>query len=145
MREEFHQVVREGSERGQTFLLSSHAMDEVQSLAHRVGIVRSGRLVHVDSIERLRERARRLYEIEFRLPPSALAFEGLNGVELRSINGHTAHFEVSGTAEELMRACSPFGIHRVESGTPDLGRIFLSYYETEGSLHPTTRAKQHAA
>ena len=42
--------------RGVTLLFSSHQLGEVQELAHRVGVLRQGRLVAQDTVENLRER-----------------------------------------------------------------------------------------
>jgi ABC-2 type transport system ATP-binding protein len=56
---EFRDLLRETAADGRTVFLSSHSLDEVQHVAHRIAIIRSGRLVDVDSVERLRERALR--------------------------------------------------------------------------------------
>ena len=45
--------------------LSSHTLSEVERVAHRVAIIRRGRLVVVDSLENLRAVAAHKLEIEF--------------------------------------------------------------------------------
>lgn len=47
MEAEFQLIIREGSARGQTVLLSSHILSEVQDLCDLVAILRAGRLVEV--------------------------------------------------------------------------------------------------
>ena len=39
---QFHQIVHEAAMAGRTVFLSSHLLDEVQDLAHRVAIIRAG-------------------------------------------------------------------------------------------------------
>jgi ABC-2 type transport system ATP-binding protein len=52
---ELRSIVRETAERGATVFFSSHILDQVQAVCDRVGIIDSGRLVAVDSIEGLRQ------------------------------------------------------------------------------------------
>ena len=61
-------MVREAKATGQTVFMSSHVMSEVQQTADRVGIIREGRLVAVERVEDLRERAVRRVEIHFDEP-----------------------------------------------------------------------------
>ena len=56
---EFRSLLREAASDGRTVFLSSHSLDEVQHVADRIGIIRSGRLVDVDVVAKLRERALR--------------------------------------------------------------------------------------
>ena len=50
----FQTLVRQAARRGQTVLLSSHILDQVQDDRHRVAILREGRLVEVAALEDLR-------------------------------------------------------------------------------------------
>ena len=62
---EVRTLFRETAADGRTVFLSSHSLDEVQHTADRVGIIRSGRLIDVDRVETLRERALRHVSIVF--------------------------------------------------------------------------------
>jgi ABC-2 type transport system ATP-binding protein len=48
-------IVREEAERGATVFFSSHALDQVQKVCDRVGIMADGEMVAVDTIDDLRE------------------------------------------------------------------------------------------
>ena len=61
-------LVRERAAAGRTVFLSSHELDQVEHVAERVGIVREGRLVAVDSIAALKERAIRRVEVRLAAP-----------------------------------------------------------------------------
>ena len=65
---EVRSLMRETSADGRTIFLSSHSLDEVQNVADRVGIIRSGRLVDVDAVESLRERSLRHVTVTFAEP-----------------------------------------------------------------------------
>ncbi|MFB6172006.1 MAG: ATP-binding cassette domain-containing protein [Haloarculaceae archaeon] len=52
---EMRELVREERDRGATVFFSSHILGQVESVCDRVGILRDGELVAVDSVEGLRE------------------------------------------------------------------------------------------
>ncbi|ELY64765.1 ABC transporter ATP-binding protein [Natronococcus jeotgali] len=52
---EMREIVREENERGATVFFSSHIMEQVESVCDRVGILRDGEMVAVDSVAGLRE------------------------------------------------------------------------------------------
>jgi len=52
---EIRKLVREEKERGTTIFFSSHVLGQVEAVADRVGILRGGELVAVDTVEGLRE------------------------------------------------------------------------------------------
>ena len=55
MRDELLQQVREARAGGQAVLFSSHVLSEVEQVCDRVGILRAGRLVHLQDMADLRE------------------------------------------------------------------------------------------
>ncbi|WP_254521551.1 ABC transporter ATP-binding protein [Natrinema caseinilyticum] len=52
---EMRDLVREENERGATVFFSSHIMEQVEAVCDRVGILRDGEMVAVDSVEGLRD------------------------------------------------------------------------------------------
>jgi ABC-2 type transport system ATP-binding protein len=55
MRDELLGQIREASRQGQAVLFSSHVLAEVEQVCHRVGILRRGRLVHMQEMKELNE------------------------------------------------------------------------------------------
>jgi ABC-2 type transport system ATP-binding protein len=53
MRDELLALLREAKNRGQTVMFSSHVLSEVEAVCDRVGILRAGRLVHLQSMAEL--------------------------------------------------------------------------------------------
>jgi ABC-2 type transport system ATP-binding protein len=90
VQQSFHALLGEVAVEGRTVFLSSHTLSEVERVAHRVAILRNGRLVVVDSLENLREIAIRHLEIEFGgEPPDVEEFRSLPGVrEARFEDSH---------------------------------------------------------
>ena len=129
LQSEVRSLLRETAADGRTVFLSSHSLDEVQHVADRVGIIRSGRLVDVDAVENLRERSLRRVTITFAEPidPSALA--SLDGVRIVSVDGPVIRLSAPETAmDALVKSASRHAIADLVSQPADLEEIFLELY-----------------
>ena len=129
---ELRELLRETAAEGRSVFLSSHSLDEVQHTADRVGIIRSGRLVDVDAVERLRERAVRHVTIVFaEAPPdSAARFAGLDGVRVESVEGSVLHLAAPESAmDAIVKEAAAHRIVDLVSQPADLEEIFLGMYE----------------
>ncbi len=63
---EFYKILHEQQEEtGSTVLLSSHLLNEVEKVAHRVGIIREGSIVEVATIQQLKSMAMKEIKVEF--------------------------------------------------------------------------------
>jgi ABC-2 type transport system ATP-binding protein len=65
MEQEFRHCVHEAKERGQTILLSSHLLSEVEALCGRIAILRAGRLVETGTLSEMRHLSARTVEATF--------------------------------------------------------------------------------
>ena len=124
----FHQLLAELRERGRTTLLSSHTLSEVDRVADRVAILRAGRLVVVDQLDRLRAAAVRRWEIEFADPPAPEPFRRLPGVVEVGVEGSRLVISFNGAADELIKALAAHRVLELRTRDGDLEEIFLQYY-----------------
>ena len=74
MQNRFIELIAEEKKKGKTILLSSHIFDEVERTCDRIGIIRNGKLVTVDSVESLRKQHMRTYTVCLETPEEAKAF-----------------------------------------------------------------------
>lgn len=132
MRQEFLAMVREVRASGRSVLMSSHVLAEVEHISDRVGIVRDGRLVAVESVAALREKAVRRIEMHFDAPVPAEAFAGLPGVRDLRVSGASVRCTIDGRPDALVKAAARFTMVHLVSAEPDLEEIFLTYYGDEG-------------
>lgn len=63
MQNRFIELIAEEKKKGKTILLSSHMFEEAERTCDRIGIIRAGKLVTVDSVETLRERHMHTYTV----------------------------------------------------------------------------------
>ena len=125
---EFQVMLRDVAGEGRTVFLSSHTLSEVERVADRVGIIRHGRLVVVESVEHLKSKAIRRLDMEFGSPVDASLFASVEGV--REAHGDTTRVSVSyeGSMTALLRAAMTKDLINLESVEADLEEIFLTYY-----------------
>ena len=143
---EFEHLCEEARDEGRTVFISSHQLPEVEHLCDRVGIIRDGRLLAVETISALKERALRRLEIDFGSPVSAEAFAGLSGVRDLKIDGATLRCTVMGSLDGLVKVAARFEVLNLRSVETSLEEIFMAYYGSgEGAAQATEKEAEHAA
>ncbi|MEN8902534.1 MAG: ABC transporter ATP-binding protein [Candidatus Nanopelagicales bacterium] len=129
---ELQGLIREIADAGGAVFLSSHTLSEVQRVADRVGIIRSGKLIALETIASLRGKSIRKIELELSSGPEESVFEGIAGIRSLLIEGNRVFISYEGTMEKLLAAvmskCHPLDISTNEA---DLEEVFLTYYHDE--------------
>ena len=133
---EFYKLLHEQQEeKGSTVLLSSHLLNEVEKVAHRVGIIREGSIVEVATVQQLKNMAMKEIKVEFATKVALQKFSdqlSSKTVESVVLNETNASFMI--TREQITNIfdlLSKFEIIDIEITSPALEDIFLKYYEVE--------------
>lgn len=123
----FREVVREAKAAGQTVFLSSHILSEVEALCDRVGILRSGRLVDVGSLDDMRRFNAHDVAVSFTgAAPAELA--SLAGIDKLALDGNRATFQFQGSPDAILGELARHPIAHLEIREPSLEELFLTYY-----------------
>ncbi len=132
MQREFQAMMREVVAEGRTVFLSSHTLSEVQRVADRVGIIRHGLLVAVESVTDLRSKAMRRVEFEFGTPVEASVFESVSGVRDVTVENHRVVLSYDGKMDSLLKTIADrYEVVDITTREADLEEIFLTYYVDE--------------
>jgi ABC-2 type transport system ATP-binding protein len=129
---EFLALLRQTRDEGRTVFLSSHILSEVEAVADVVGILRTGRLVVVQRVERLKAQALRRIELTFEGPAPLDALRRVSGVRESRVDGSRVELAVEGSTAELFEIAAPYRVHNVVTHEPDLEEVFMTYYGAEG-------------
>jgi ABC-2 type transport system ATP-binding protein len=121
-----------GGSRGGTFFLSSHTLGEVEQVANRVGIIRSGEIAVVEDVPTLKARALRRMEIHFAQPVATTDFEHLPGVTVDRNEHAVMSLHVAGSVDAVIKAAARHDVVNLVSHEPDLEEIFLDYFQPGG-------------
>jgi len=128
MQHELQDMIDEVRAEGRTVFLSSHTLSEVERVADRVGILRNGRLVEVESVQSLRTKAIRRIDLEFRAPIDASHFDALPQVRAAESTGTLMSLSFDGEIGEILRLALDHDVVNLNSREADLEEIFLAYY-----------------
>lgn len=128
MQHEFLQLVRERRSAGATVFLSSHILSEVQSVADRMAVLRSGRIVASGTVNEVRGLARQRVDVWFETDaPPGLA--SLSGIGDPVLDGRHFTAVLTGSARPLIDALAGQPISSILIEEPDLEEAFLGLYE----------------
>jgi ABC-2 type transport system ATP-binding protein len=126
MEQVFRECVVEAKDRGQTLLLSSHILSEVEVVCDRVAILRAGKLVETGTLAELRHLAALSVEATLRGPVPDLS--GVSGISNLRIDGNRLQCQVIGPVEPLLAALAGAGVEKLLSREPSLEELFLAHY-----------------
>ena len=128
MQQQFYQLIAEARADGQTVLLSSHVLPEVERVCDRVAIIREGRLVAVETVATLKARALRRMEVHFASPVPLDAFKDLPGVGDVSVDNTILRCTIVGKLDAVVKAAARYEVVTMITHEPTLEEVFLTYY-----------------
>ncbi len=131
MQQQFHLLIDEVKKEGRTVFISSHIMPEVEKVCDRVGIIREGQLIAVETIEKLKARAVRRIEIHFASAVQPEIFQHIPGVGDVVVTGHILNCKTIGSLDMLVKTAARYEVTNIVSHEPTLEEIFLTYYNTD--------------
>nr|WP_155999080.1 ABC transporter ATP-binding protein [Streptomonospora sp. PA3] len=123
----FQEVVGEAKAAGQTVLLSSHILAQVEKLADRISIIRKGAVVQSGTLSELRHLTRTTVEAATATP--ATGIDTLPGVRDAEADGRHVRFTVdSEHLDGAIKHLGGFGIQALTSHPPTLEELMLRHY-----------------
>ena len=128
MQHEFYHLLDETKKEGRTTFLSSHILPELEKVCDRVGIIRQGRLVTVETIEMLKAHSIRQLEIHFAGAVPKDKFIGIPGVRDVLVQDSLLTCNVTGSLDALIKVAAQFEVVNIISHEPTLEDIFMTFY-----------------
>jgi ABC-2 type transport system ATP-binding protein len=131
VQEEFLDIIEEVRAEGRTVFFSSHNLAEVERVCDRVGIIRGGRLVAVETTETLIDKSFRHVVLTFTEDVDPKPFEALSGVRDLRAGGNRLAFTLYDDLDEMVKLTARHELVNMEYERPSLEEVFLTYYERE--------------
>jgi ABC-2 type transport system ATP-binding protein len=131
MQHKFFNLLKEENQRGATILFSSHILQEVQNLCHRVAIIKDGVIIKVEEVASLRAKATKKVKV---FGCQDLSY--FNDLDCKDVHivDDTLSFVYLGEIEPLLKALSHAPISDVLIEEPTLEEIFMHYYVRENEV-----------
>ena len=126
MQQVFYDLLKEEQEKGTTILYSTHILSEISKICDRVGIIKEGKLLKVESIKELQ--SKNLHLVTIKSNDIKKIIKELN-VEVETINEDTIKFKNTLSSDNLIKLLSNYKIENLLIEEPTLEDIFLHYYK----------------
>ncbi|MBI2479439.1 MAG: ABC transporter ATP-binding protein [Planctomycetia bacterium] len=133
VRREFLESMVDRAALGKTVFLSSHQIHEVERVADMVGIMRQGKLIVVERLEKLKAEVQ---ELTITLS-DASAVPPLVAGELLRQRRRSRQWQLlvrNGERESLQQLSEHEAVESVDVRTPSLEEIFVAYMKNDGAL-----------
>jgi ABC-2 type transport system ATP-binding protein len=140
---EMREIIREERDRGATIFFSSHILEQVEAVCDRVGILREGEVVAVDSIDNLRASVDSGPTLTVRVSEATdaavEAARGVKGVSNARADGDSIVVKTDGSKTAVLEAVESTGVEVSDFATEEasLEDLFAAY--TTGD-RPTRRS-----
>ncbi|MFX0152353.1 MAG: ABC transporter ATP-binding protein, partial [Candidatus Hodarchaeota archaeon] len=128
----FHNILRNLKKQGLTIFLSSHDLAEVQAICDRVGIIKEGKMILVESVEDLKNKFLQHARITFdgSSIPNQSEIEQLKTViSVEKINDRTYSLKIREDVDELIKWLANYAVKRFICEDATLEEIFLQFYQ----------------
>ena len=127
MQHEFFTILQEMNRRGTTVFLSSHILSEIQRYCSRAAVIRDGRIIACDSVEKLAKSGARRVTLRGNLTPEDIP-EARDWTDTEG----TVSFLYNGDINRLVRTLGRAEIRELTIAEPDLEEIVLHFYGKGG-------------
>jgi ABC-2 type transport system ATP-binding protein len=123
----FQDCLRAAKDAGQTILLSSHILSEVEAVCDRVAVLRHGVCVEQGTLADLRHLHANTVEATFTGDPPHL--DDVPGVEDAYVRDGVIRLHVSGSPDPLLKALAAANITAIQMREPSLEELFHAFYD----------------
>ena len=123
----FFELLKEEREKGATVFFSSHVLSEVQKLCDRVGIIKDGKLIKVESIENLTKS--RFKNVSLSLDKIKNFELVIDGIVKKEITGNSIKLLYNGDMKVLISKLNDMEFKDLLIEEPSLEEVFMHYYE----------------
>ena len=128
----FYEMIDEVKADGRTVFFSSHNLPEVERVCDRVAFIRGGRLIAVEDVNDIVQKAFHRFEARIEDDFTAEEFESLPGVTAVGVSGDTLTFDVIGSPDAVVKTLARHSVSKLFTHESALEDVFLAYYSEGG-------------
>lgn len=129
MQNKFVGLVKKEKALGKTILMSSHIFEEVENTCDRVVMIKDGKIVADEDINKIKNNRVKHYEITFSDTKSAESFQRLYSDSKRQEK--IVFLSLKNQVNELIKQLSLYDVRDIAVRNQTLEEVFLHYYKEE--------------
>lgn len=133
MQNKFFDVLLEEKNKGTTIFFSSHILSEVERMCDRVAIIKEGRILKIESIDKIKSNKYKKFRIEH-APGDKFDDLGLPGITKLAAKDRYTEFVYSGKINDIIEKLARRKLENLWIEELSLEEVFLNYYEKEEAI-----------
>ena len=126
MQKEFYSILKERNEAGATVFLSSHILSEVGRYCKNAAIIREGKILVSDSVNKLGHTG--VKKVILKGITNLPEIENVKNIKWEN---DTVNFLYSGKTDLLLKTLSSISFEDINISDPELDEVFINYYTKE--------------
>ena len=126
MQQNFYELLKEEKQKGTTILYSTHILSEISKVCTRVGIIKDGKLLKIETIEELQDKNLTIVTLTSSELESIV--KELK-IEVESKENNTIKFKNNIEIDKLIKILGKYNIDKLLIEEATLEDIFLHYYK----------------
>ncbi|WP_164670985.1 ABC transporter ATP-binding protein [Virgibacillus doumboii] len=131
MQNTFIELINDEKEKGKTILMSSHSFAEINRTSDRVGIIKDGRIVAIEKVQRLQSIQRKIFNVTVKAEEDIDAIKQ-SPLDVVAVEQNNIQIAVQGDFEQFVQELSNCGIISIDVHHQNLEDIFMHFYEKDG-------------
>jgi ABC-2 type transport system ATP-binding protein len=134
MQKRFFELLQEENQAGTTIFFSSHILSEVERLCSRVAIIKDGRILKIETIDRLKDKTYKKVNLHLNQPieNEANPLSRMPGVSQIRQENQSLRFFYQGDINLLLKELTQIPLENIWLEEPSLEEIFLHEYDEGG-------------
>jgi len=120
------ELLKEENKKGTTVFFSSHTLSVVQKMCNRIGIIKDGQMINVETFDTFKEKRVKKILVESKHFPDELVKKSDISQLIQKDN--QIEFYYSGSMNDLFGIISKMDIDDFQMNEPDLEEIFMHFY-----------------
>ena len=129
MQQRFVELILDEKRRGKTILMSSHMFEEVDRTCDRAGIIRDGKLVDVEDVQRLKSKQQRRYVVQVASEADVQTLRE-SGLDITAVDKRV-EITITDDYAPMFQALSRCHVNGLEAVSQSLEDVFMQYYGRE--------------
>ena len=131
MQKKFTDLIKAEKERGKTILMSSHIFDEVEKVCSKAAIIKEGRIVVIEDIQKLKSNRQKSFIVNVNDEKDLNTI--LNSkLNTKHLENNTVEIFISDNYNEMIQVLSSVNVIGFEETHQSLEQAFIHYYGKEG-------------
>ena len=126
MQKEFYSILTERNQNGATVFLSSHILSEVGRYCKHAAIIREGKILVYDSVERLSHAEAK--KVVLRGTTELPEMKSIKNIKWEN---NTVSFLYAGRSHDLIKELASISFEDITISDPELDEVFMGYYGKE--------------